>query len=46
VRDNFVSEVGKDVTFLAGPKATTLRPTDNNTEIKLFEWWKIRTAEF
>jgi len=40
VRDNFVSEVGKGATLLEGPKATTLRPTDNNAEIKLFEWRK------
>jgi len=36
--DSFVSGVGKGVDFLEGPKAKTLRPNDNNTEIKLFEW--------
>ena len=40
VTDNFVSEVGKGVTLLERPKATTVCPTDNNAEIKLFEWRK------
>jgi hypothetical protein len=38
VRGGFVLGLEKASLFLEGTKATALRPTDNNTEIKLFEW--------